>query len=240
MNNRINILVLALTLITLTSACTLRTSPVVETEPSSGEATGVPEVQGDETAVPVAGEELEYEEIIAGDEGMYGEHGFTKEPGDYWTPIILPSLSEDEQKEKYCTMTAQESKDYFTEKIEEAVELSDELEAYILDWYYNDAEALIPEGLLPHSIDNEKTHSWTLLQPEEVNPEDQWYYIPARQEPALDGFSTLYQLNAATHVTYLKIIFIAPFGSQLLVEGDFPHARFMSSPVKPTCFRGGI
>ena len=231
MKNKKYLVLAAFTLVIMLGACELKTGPYPETEPTSSEATGVSGAENGATAVPTAEEDLEYEEIIAGDEGMYGEHGFTEQPGDYWIPIILPDISEAEQKEKYCTMTAQESEDYFIERIEEAVELSDELEAYILDWYYNDAEALIPEGLLPQSIDNEKTHSWTLLRPEEVDPQDQWFYFPARQEPALDGFSTLYQLNAATHVTYLRIIFIAPFGSQLLVEGDFPHARFMDYQI---------
>lgn len=231
MKYKLHILTAMLAPAILIGACVLGVNTDTETEPTQGEAAAVSEAQGDETAAPAAKEDLEYEEIIQEDEGLYGEHGFTEQPGDYWIPIVLPDISEAEQKEKYCTMTTQESMDYFTEKVEEAVQLSDELEAYILDWHYNDADPLIPQGLLPPSIDNQKTHAWRLLRPEEINPEDQWYYIPARQEPAVDGFSTLYQFNAATHVTYLKSIFIAPFGSQLLVEGDFPYARFMDYQI---------
>jgi len=180
MKNKLHIVTTMLAPAILIGACVLGANTDTETEPTQGEAAAVSEAQGDETAVPAAEEDLECEEIIQEDEGIYGEHGFTEQPGDYWIPIVLPDISEAEQKEKYCTMTTQESMDYYTEKIEEAVQLSDELEAYILDWYYNDADPLIPEGLLPPSIDNQKTHTWRLLRPEEVNPEDQWYYIPAR------------------------------------------------------------
>jgi hypothetical protein len=181
-----------------------------------------------DTDVETAGEEEK--EMSEVEDLEYGEHGFTQAPGDYWTPVKLPDISDSERK-RYCRMTSSEWREYYAERLEEATQLSDDLEEYILDWYYNDADAVIPEGLLPPSIDNEKTRDWRLLRPEEVNPEDQWYYYPAREEPALDGFSALYQNNAATHVTYLKLLFIAPFGSQFLVKGDFPHARFMDYQI---------
>jgi hypothetical protein len=160
----------------------------------------------------------------------HGEHGFIQSPGDYWTPVDLPDMS-DEEKREYCEMSSQEWEEYYTEKLEQATQLSDALEEYILDWYYDGADPVIPDGLLPQWINSEKTHDWRLLRPEEVEPENQWYYYPAREEPAGDDFSALYQNNAATHVTYLKLLFIAPFGSQLLVEGDFPHARFMDYQI---------
>jgi len=120
---------------------------------------------------------------------------------------------------------------YYEERHAEAQRLSDQLEEYIRAWYYEGASAKIPAGLLPPSIDNEKAKDWTLLRPEEVRPEDQWYYTPAREEPELTGFDKLYLSNVATHVTYLKLLFIAPFDSQLLFEGDFPHCRFMDYQI---------
>jgi hypothetical protein len=160
----------------------------------------------------------------------HDEHGFTPSPGDYWLPIDLPDISQSE-KIKNCQMILQKGRMYYVGKLKEATLLSDNLEKYILDWFYHGANPAIPEELLPPSIDNEKTHDWKLLRPEEVDPKDQWYYYPAREEPALNNFSKLYMNNAATHVTYLKLLFIAPFGSQLLVEGDFPHARFMDYQI---------
>ncbi len=38
-------------------------------------------------------------------------------------------------------------------------------------------------------------------------------------------------LGTDPHVTYLKLIFVAPVGSKLLIEGDFPHARFMDFEI---------
>lgn len=98
MKSRFNFVMLVLTLTILIGACALGTGIEPVTKPTQGEA----------TAAPAAEEDLEYEEIIADGEGQYGEHGFTKQPGDYWTPIVLPDISEAEQKEKYCTMTSQE------------------------------------------------------------------------------------------------------------------------------------
>jgi hypothetical protein len=164
------------------------------------------------------------------DNNPENEQKFATDSGDYWLSVELPEISGAEKKE-YCKMTEQERKDYYTEKIKEAVNLSDRVEKYILDWYHNGADPVIPKELLSPWIDNEKTHTWTLLRPEEVNPETQWYYYPAREEPSLDNFSKLYMNNAATHVTYLKLIYIAPFDSQLLIEGEFPRCRFMDYQI---------
>lgn len=143
----------------------------------------------------------------------------------YYTYTDFPEISEIE-KQKYCKMSSEEQEEYYQGKIEEAKQLSDKLEQYILDWYYGNAPPEIPPGLLPPSIDNEKTKNWKLLRPEEVNPRNQWLVRPAMGIP--EDFSELYFLSTDHHVTYLKLIFTAPFDSQLLIEGDFPHSREMS------------
>jgi len=48
-----------------------------------------------------------------------------------------------------------------------------------------------------------------------------------------EDFSELYFLSPDNHCTYLKLMFIAPFRSRLVIEGDFPHCRFMSHQVTP-------
>jgi len=78
----------------------------------------------------------------------------------------------------------------------------------------------------------ERISSWTLLRPEEVDPRNQWYWIPARPNPTDFTLPILRRANAETHVTYLRAVFIAPFGSELLVEGDFPHARFIDYQIQ--------
>ena len=147
---------------------------------------------------------------------------------DYWTYTNFSAIS-DAQKQVYCRMTPAEQEEYYQEKIAEARNLSNRLEEYILAWYYGNVSAEIPLELLPDSIDNDKTKNWTLLRPEEVDPAEQWYCRPAMEIP--EDFSELYFLSPDNHVTYLKLIFIAPFDSQLMIEGDFPHARFMDYQI---------
>ena len=150
------------------------------------------------------------------------------EPPDYWTYTNFPKLSA-KQKMDLCKMTPAERQEFSQRTISEAEDLSDRLEEYILDWYYGNASPELPPGLLPPSIDNEKTKNWRLLRPEEVNPTDQWYFRPANEIP--EDFSQLYFLGPDNHVTYIKLIFIAPFNSKLLIEGDFPHSRFMDYQI---------
>jgi len=123
-------------------------------------------------------------------------------------------------------MSDQEWEDYYEQRETEARQFSDRLETYIRAWYYGEAEATIPAGLLPPTIDNEKTKNWTLQRPEEVDPARQWYMFPAHDID--QSFEALQQHAVDNHCTYLKLIFLAPLGSQLLIEGDFPHAREMS------------
>ncbi len=157
-----------------------------------------------------------------------GDLQLNKRPADYYTYTNLPSMSRRKIR-AYSKMSDEEWKKYCQKKYPEAKQLSDRLERYIRDWYAGKASAKLPKGLLPPSIDNEKTKNWTLLRPEEVKPENQWYSRPANEIP--EDFSKLYFLSPDNHCTYLKMIFVAPFDSQLLVEGDFPHARFMDYQI---------
>lgn len=145
---------------------------------------------------------------------------------DYWTYFDIPDLSLEEMINSSCRKTRQEWVSYYQQKNQEAKELSDKLETYIKDWYYGRADAKIPDGLLPPSIDNEKTRDWVLLRPEEIKPEDQWYIFPAHE--ADPEFKKLYQHSPDGNATYLRLVFIAPFDSSLFIDGDFPHSREMS------------
>ncbi len=112
-----------------------------------------------------------------------------------------------------------------------ARELSEKLEDYIRRWLRGEAPAELPQDLLPPYMDNPKTKDWTLKRPEEVDPAEQWYIIPCHENDP--EFEHCYMLGTDPHVTYGKLIFVAPIGSQLLVEGDFPHARYMSYEILP-------
>ena len=68
-----------------------------------------------------------------------------------------------------------------------------------------------------------------MQKPSEVDANKQWYYLPAHEvDPT---FRKLHHISADSHTTYLKLIFVSPFDSQLIIEGDFPHARFMSYQI---------
>ena len=150
---------------------------------------------------------------------------------DFWEAVDIPVTTMYERM-AYCDMSELEWQEYYEGQNRKAQELSDNLKDYIRGWLRGENPPEIPYGLLPKSINSIKTHSWTLQRPDETNTEEQWYFIPARKEPAPE-FKALYSNGAATHVTYLKLLFIAPFDSKLLIEGDFPHSREMSYQIAP-------
>lgn len=146
-------------------------------------------------------------------------------PDTRWSYMDLPELT-NEQRIELALEAQKEGEAYYDRATAEAEELSKNLEKYIYQWLEGKADAELPEGLLPPFIDSEKTHSWKLVRPDEITPEEQWYamtmYDPAKE---------LHQHSPDPHATYLKLIFIAPFGSNLLIEGDYPHCRFMDYQI---------
>jgi hypothetical protein len=145
--------------------------------------------------------------------------------------IMLPELT-DQQRFRNAIEANRDREKYLARAQKTIGSFSLKLEEYIRLWLQGKAKAEFPEGFLPPYIDNAKTHSWRLVRPEEVDPQDQWYAI-CPYDPA----ERLHQHSPDPHATYLKMIFLAPLGSRLLVEGDFGHARFMDyqilTPVDP-------
>ncbi|MGD2250150.1 MAG: hypothetical protein PVF58_17235 [Candidatus Methanofastidiosia archaeon] len=146
-------------------------------------------------------------------------------PETLWTYQDLPALT-NEQRIELALKAHTEGDTHYQKVIEEAEELSKTLEEYIYQWLNGEVDAELPEGLLPPYIDSAKTHTWKLVHPHEITPEEQWYamkmYNPQEE---------LHQHSVEPHATYLKLIFIAPFNSKLLIEGDFPHCRFMDYQI---------
>jgi len=153
-------------------------------------------------------------------------------PHDYWGHVELPDATERQVVSTYCTMTPAQWETFFAQQTQTATQISQALENYIRRWLKGEASAKLPKGLLPPSMDNEKLHDWTLLRPEEVDPRDQWYIVPARDNPTDFSQPVLMRAYAEPHVTYLRVVFVAPFGSDLIIEGDFPHARFMDFQIQ--------
>lgn len=105
------------------------------------------------------------------------------------------------------------------------------LEGFVRAWHTGDrSERALPEGLLPAGLQSWKT-PWVICRPEAVPAEEQWACRPAYEPPA--DHSAHYFLYPDPHVTYLKALFVAPFGSRLLVDGDFPHCRFFDLQCSP-------
>ncbi len=153
-----------------------------------------------------------------------------KYPENYWSHTELPAMT-NAQRLELAENNRARGEEFVEEIYSQAQELSGRLEDYIRRWLRGEAPATLPKGLLPPSIDNPKTKDWTLKRPEEVNPEEQWYIIPCHENDP--EFEHCYMLGTDSHVTYGKLIFVAPIGSQLLVEGDFPHARYMNFEIMP-------
>lgn len=145
--------------------------------------------------------------------------------GTRWTYMEIPNLTEAERF-NLALKARREGAAYRNRATAKAERLSSELEAHIRKWLAGKADANIPKGLLPRYIDSAKTHDWKLVRPEDVKPEDQWFSMPM-----YDPSKELFQNSPDPHATYFKLIFIAPFGSKLLVEGDFPRCRFMDYQI---------
>jgi hypothetical protein len=111
----------------------------------------------------------------------------------------------------------------------QAREISDNLEAYIRAWLRGEVPAEIPDNLILKGTDF-GIKNYRLLKPEEVRAQEQWII---RQAQPIDR-NALLGLYPDPHVTYLILgVFYAPFGTKVIMEGEFPHARFFDVQVSP-------
>ncbi len=175
---------------------------------------------GDESSPQPEGAEVQEEE------GEQILPDYTNE----WSHTELPQMTNRERLELAASNDAR-GEQFVEETNARAMELSDGLEDYIRRWLDGEVPARLPEGILPAYIDNPKTRDWTLVHPDEVTPEEQWLVIPSH--PIDPDFEACYMLGTDAHVTYGKLIFVAPAGCELLVEGDFPHARYFEYEILP-------
>ncbi|MCS7090784.1 MAG: hypothetical protein RMN51_09330 [Verrucomicrobiota bacterium] len=116
------------------------------------------------------------------------------------------------------------------EVIEEAWRISRALEKHIRSWLEGHAPPEIPERLIPGGVDLREIGPFTLRRPEEVDPDRLWC---VREAHDID-LRALYGYFADPHCTYLVLPIFAPFGSRIIVEGEFPHCRFFSLQVTPS------
>ena len=112
----------------------------------------------------------------------------------------------------------------------EAQIISDRLEDYILQWLDGKVPASIPEELLPKGYNNKHLKNFRLVKYEDIDPERQ-FVIRERHEI---NFDSLYGSFPDPHCTYLVLpALLVPFKSKVIIEGEFPYARFFDIQVTP-------
>ena len=111
---------------------------------------------------------------------------------------------------------------------QDAQVISNKLEAYIKRWLRGEVPPQIPDSLVPFDFSSRK--NFYLKRPQDVTTEEMWMTRYAKPV----NFDSVYNGQPDPHVTYyVGASPLAPFGSKLVIEGEFPHARFFSIQVSP-------
>ncbi|MBP7828652.1 MAG: hypothetical protein KA248_01905 [Kiritimatiellae bacterium] len=149
-------------------------------------------------------------------------------PPGYWAHYDMPELP-DTQRIALATQALADWDVHVADVTNRAQALSDALENHVKAWLAGETNAEVPSGLLPEYIDREKTKDWCLLRDVEIEPAQQWYVIPAHEiDPE---YEDCYMLASEPYATYLKLLYVAPLGARITVEGEFPHCRFMDYEI---------
>ena len=108
--------------------------------------------------------------------------------------------------------------------------ISNGLSLYIDAWLDGRAPAQIPDALIPWGTHREDFTAFTLRHPDRMRPEEQWEVRPAGPIDQNAMWASFMDPNA----TYLVMpAMLAPFGTRLVIEGEFPHARYFSAQATP-------
>lgn len=115
--------------------------------------------------------------------------------------------------------------------IAEAERQSRALEQYVKDVLDGKQPSEIPEKLLPVGREKElKNQKWYVQRESEIVPARQWIL---RERSGVD-FAASPGAYPDLNCTYLLLPhFLPPFGNKVLIEGDFPHARFFNLQFTP-------
>ncbi len=112
--------------------------------------------------------------------------------------------------------------------VAQAQQLSDSLESYIMRWTQNQVGDSIPDSLIPDGITDSR--DFYLKDPALATDAETW---AIRYAKPIDKDS-LYSGIPDPKITYLFLgTALAPFGSKLVIEGQYPHCRFFSIQISP-------
>jgi hypothetical protein len=114
--------------------------------------------------------------------------------------------------------------------INDARILSDALERHIRLWLAGQADAVLPQNVMPPGYNRRDYPVWRLMRPEDIVAEDQWPLRPAHpivRDSLVGSFPD-------PNCTYLVSLLYAPFGAKVVMEGQFPHARFFDLQITPS------
>ncbi|MEM6519009.1 MAG: hypothetical protein AAF722_06705 [Cyanobacteria bacterium P01_C01_bin.70] len=115
--------------------------------------------------------------------------------------------------------------------IEEARSFSNDLESYVEAWLAGETPDQLPEKLIPPGVDTKEFKDFRLVRPEDISADEQWAIRPA-EAINLNATRGFFPDPQATYIV-LPTLF-APFGSQVIIEGEFPHARFFDIQMTPS------
>ncbi len=106
--------------------------------------------------------------------------------------------------------------------------ISSNLELYIKNWFSGKVSADIPAELLPMGYDPKYWKNFKLVKFDNIDPKKEW----AIRESHTINFPALKHGYPDPHCTYLVMpaIFL-PFGSKIIIEGEFPYSRFFNIQV---------
>jgi hypothetical protein len=114
--------------------------------------------------------------------------------------------------------------------IDDAQTLSDRLERHIRLWLAGQAPAELPRAALPPGVNLRDYPVWRLQRREDTRPEDQW---PARIAQPINH-AAMHGSFPDPNCSYFVPIIYAPFGAKIVIDGQFPYARFFDLQITPS------
>lgn len=134
------------------------------------------------------------------------------------------------------------SPDYQQAQINEAVGVSDRLTAFIKDWSQGSrAPAPVPESVFGHVEGDDRSGSWLLhsewdwqiVRPEDFDPFEHLFMRPGFKDFDAETALGVTHLFPDINSTYLRMTYVAPFDSTLVINGVYPRARYHSYGASP-------